>query len=193
MQAATPPGNNDKTSWRSFLRGRLQGLDTIEAQSASIRRHLSAHLETLPDSRIASFAAMPGEPDLTPLVEASRHQWHFPRIDGDHLHFHHVSRLGELEAGTYGIRTPRADLPEMVIEDIDLVLVPGLGFGRDGSRLGRGRGYYDRVLARLRPGVPRIGVALIEQLVDRVPTESHDIPMTHLLTADGMMRLGEQD
>lgn len=192
MQAATPPEGNDKASWRSFLRRRLEGLETVEAQSVSIRRRLTPHLDSLPDTRIATFAAMPGEADLTPLVEDSRHRWHFPRIDGDHLHFHQVSTLAELEAGAFGIRAPRADLPELAIKDIDLVLVPGLGFGRDGSRLGRGRGYYDRVLARLRPDVPRIGIAFIEQLVDRVPTEAHDVPITHLLTADGLVRVGEK-
>ena len=186
MQAATPPDDGDKKAWRRRLRERLRSVPDAGSQAASILRHLELHLAALPDSRLAAFAAMPGEVDLRPLVRASRHAWHFPRIDGDHLVFHRVSDPDDLEPDAYGIDAPRPDHPRIDVEDFDVFLVPGLGFTRDGSRLGRGKGYYDRVLTRARPGAPLIGIAFREQLADHLPTDAHDIPVNHLLTADGL-------
>jgi 5-formyltetrahydrofolate cyclo-ligase len=76
-----------------------------------------------------------------------------------------------------GIREPRADCAVAAVDEIDLVLVPGLGFSRDGVRLGRGRGHYDRFLTGLRPGVPCVGVCFRCQLCDSLPSESHDVPV----------------
>ena len=77
----------------------------------------------------------------------------------------------------------------MVADDrIAAVLVPGLAFDRHGGRLGFGAGYYDRFLARLDFSVPRIGVS-DGFIVDRIPVESFDIPMTHLATEAGVMEL----
>lgn len=129
---------------------------------------------------------MAGEVDLRPLLALTTPTWHFPRIRGEKLSFHAVSGTGDLEADAYGIDAPRAGLPECPIECLDVFLVPGLGFGRDGSRLGRGRGYYDRVLALARPGVPRIAIGFDEQIVEALPTAAHDVPVTHLLTPAGL-------
>ena len=65
-----------------------------------------------------------------------------------------------------------AKCPVVDAGGIDLVLVPGLGFGRDGSRLGRGRGYYDRFLGSEAAGAMRVGVAFGSQVVEAVPVES---------------------
>lgn len=186
MQAATPPDEGDKKAWRRWFRDRLTALDDAAGQAAAVRRHLDERLSQTPVQRVAAFAAMPGEIDLLPLVEDSRHHWHFPRIDGNRLTFHRIMRLGDLVPDTYGILTPRAELPSIGTDDLDLFLVPGLGFGRDGSRLGRGMGFYDRVLAETRAGVPRMGITFRQQIVEHVPTEAHDVVMTHLVTADGL-------
>ncbi len=187
MQAATPSPDGGKSTWRRWFRERLRGIDHPDRQAAAVRRHLEAHLAQSQPSRIGAFAAMPGEIDLRPLVAGSRHQWHFPRIEGDDLAFRHVGAMGDLEPDAYGIDAPVPNRPIVDISSLDLILVPGLGFGRDGSRLGRGRGYYDRTLGGVRPGTPLIAVACREQVVDRVPTEAHDLPVTHLLTPDGLV------
>jgi len=69
---------------------------------------------------------------------------------------------------------------------IHVVLVPGLAFDRGGGRLGRGRGYYDRLLAELAPHCLRIGVAFAGQVVERVPRQAWDLPVGYLVTEDGV-------
>ena len=69
---------------------------------------------------------------------------------------------------------------------LDVLLVPGRAFDRRGIRLGRGGGHYDRILPRLRPGVPAVGVTVEERIVPRLPAEPHDVPMTHLATESGV-------
>lgn len=184
MQAATPPDPKDKQAWRRWFRQRLG--EASAPAAADVRRHLAAFLDGLPPSRIAAFAAMPCEIDLRPLVEDSRHLWHFPRIDGATLSFHPVRRLADLVPDAFGIDSPAPSLPAAAIASLDLFLVPGLGFGRDGSRLGRGKGFYDRALAHARPGIPILGVAFDTQVVDAVPVDAHDLPVTHLLTPRGL-------
>ena len=75
----------------------------------------------------------------------------------------------------------------MAEADIGAVLVPGLAFDRWGGRLGRGRGYYDRLLTRLGPGVDRMGVTA-DRLVwqEPLPVDTHDVRMTWLVTEAGL-------
>jgi 5-formyltetrahydrofolate cyclo-ligase len=93
---------------------------------------------------------------------------------------------GALERHRFGFLQPSADAPRVAPADVDLVLVPGLAFDRRGGRLGYGQGLYDRLLPALRAGVPRVGVAIDALVVGRLPTEAHDVAMTHLLTPAGL-------
>ena len=65
---------------------------------------------------------------------------------------------------------------------LDVVVVPGLAFTVDGRRLGQGGGHYDRFLVRLRDGCVTVGAAFAEQLVDDLPTESHDVRLDLVVT-----------
>ncbi|MBB5352320.1 5-formyltetrahydrofolate cyclo-ligase [Haloferula luteola] len=178
MQATTPGPNADKRSWRTWLRAQHDPhpQDTSLLLADSLKRDLSA----LPPSRIALFCALPDEPDLTSLIGLSPHRWYLPRVDGQEMHFHEVHHLDDLRIGAFGIREPHPDLAPGDPTDLDLILCPGLGFGRDGSRLGRGRGYYDRLL-HLAPSAQRVGATFPCRIVDHLPTEPHDIPMHRLL------------
>ena len=93
-----------------------------------------------------------------------------------------LENIGELEAGTYGIKNPPPAARRISLEDIDMVVVPGVAFDKHKNRLGRGAGYYDRFLKKLPSGVPTIGLAFDFQIVDCLPkTEAHDVPVTHLI------------
>lgn len=81
--------------------------------------------------------------------------------------------------GLSGTLEPTSGIP-VPVEAVDLWIVPGVGFGRDGSRLGRGAGYYDRLLAKARSVV--IGLAFDFQVVDRVPTEPQDRFVDYIIT-----------
>ncbi|MBT8241527.1 MAG: 5-formyltetrahydrofolate cyclo-ligase, partial [Acidimicrobiia bacterium] len=85
----------------------------------------------------------------------------------------------------YGYRQPVGDSPVIPDSYVSAVLVPALAFDRTGNRIGFGAGYYDRLLARLRNALS-IGVA--DLVVDEaLPAESFDIPMTHLVTSEGVL------
>ena len=90
------------------------------------------------------------------------------------------------ERHAFGFWQPRPDAPPVDPEDVDLVLVPGLAFDVHGARLGHGQGHYDRLLPRLPQHALRVGVAPDALVVERIPTEAHDVLMTHLLTPSGL-------
>ncbi len=100
-----------------------------------------------------------------------------------------ISSLDQLHEGAYGIREP-LHLPEreVGVEEIDLVVLPGVGFDRQGGRLGYGGGYYDRFLPKLRPDARKIAVAYELQVVAEVPMEAHDTPLDALVTEAGVWR-----
>jgi 5-formyltetrahydrofolate cyclo-ligase len=79
-----------------------------------------------------------------------------------------------LEADGTGVRTPVGGRP-VVPDAIDLVVIPALAYDLAGHRLGRGGGYYDRFLPRLRRDAVRVGLVFDRQLVDAIPTEAHDV------------------
>jgi 5-formyltetrahydrofolate cyclo-ligase len=104
------------------------------------------------------------------------------------LHLHRYPC--ELVTLGFGLRQPRRDAPELspaeVEGTIDAAVVLGLGFDRRGYRLGYGSGYFDRFLAGR--DLMTIGLAFDEQLVDRLPTESHDVPMRLVVTPSELVR-----
>ena len=85
---------------------------------------------------------------------------------------------GDLAPGRFGIREPRPECPP--VNRLDLALVPGLGFTLDGGRLGRGRGYFDRLLAAI-PGF-KCGVGFDCQVALELPLQPHDVRLNCILT-----------
>ena len=87
----------------------------------------------------------------------------------------------DLTKGAYGILEPKTkSLKEIHPGELDLILVPGLGFDLSGGRLGRGEGYFDRFL-KASPKAVKIGLAYSEQILKEVPTASHDIRMNKII------------
>lgn len=94
------------------------------------------------------------------------------------------SRQDDLEKQHFGIYQPKAGkVKEVALDDIDLVVVPGIAFDRKNVRLGRGHGYYDRFLSGLPKETKAIGLAFDFQVVDHLPQDSHDIPVWKTITA----------
>ena len=89
---------------------------------------------------------------------------------------------GGMRKGPYGVVEPAVKRPAR-IKDLDLVIVPGLAFDKKGDRLGRGKGYYDRFLSRLPKDTPSIGLAFDFQILSTVPTVSHDVSVSKVLSA----------
>lgn len=149
-----------------------------------VRQAVAEWLEDHPELNvIAAYAAMAGEVDLVPLVVGfPGRRWLFPRVDGDDLVLHEVKDPArDLVAGAFGIREPAASLPVLRADEVDVFLCPGLAFDGRGRRLGRGRGFYDRMLGGARPSALRIGVCHPRQRVADTFPEPHDIPMHRVI------------
>lgn len=92
-------------------------------------------------------------------------------------------RPENLVPGPFGLLEPAPPwLPAQVLAEADLVVVPALAIDRRGARLGRGAGFYDRSLLLRRPQIPLVAVVRDTELLDALPAEPHDVPMTHALT-----------
>jgi 5-formyltetrahydrofolate cyclo-ligase len=101
-------------------------------------------------------------------------------------------RPGHLVTARFGLLEPAGPwLPATALAEASVVLVPALAVDRTGARLGRGRGFYDRTLGLRDQRARLIAVVRDEELLDELPHEPHDVPMTHALTPGrGLVELG---
>jgi 5-formyltetrahydrofolate cyclo-ligase len=107
-----------------------------------------------------------------------------PRVAGPgRLALHEVGAWTDLRLGAFGIQEPPATLPSVDATAIDLAIVPGFAWTRQGMRLGRGGGYYDRLLPRLRLAW---GVGFDVQVMAQVPLEPHDLPVARFWSASAV-------
>ena len=87
----------------------------------------------------------------------------------------------------YDILEPSQELrhvPEKQVDvkDLDLIMVPGVGFDATGARMGHGKGYYDKLLENARPDTPLVALAFECQMFDEIPVASHDVFMNKIIT-----------
>lgn len=89
----------------------------------------------------------------------------------------------DVAPGFHGILEPRCQYTSPVdVEELELAIVPGVAFDLQGGRLGFGAGFYDRLLSRFPPGVPKVAIAYDFQIVPRLPRQSHDIALDAIVT-----------
>jgi 5-formyltetrahydrofolate cyclo-ligase len=111
-------------------------------------------------------------------------------LDGE-LELFWLENMEELELGMYRILEPKVELRDIAAKrltptDLDLVMVPGVAFDRNGGRTGHGKGYYDKLLQHARKDAPLIALSFECQLFDEIPAESHDIFMDKVVTEDAV-------
>jgi 5-formyltetrahydrofolate cyclo-ligase len=106
-----------------------------------------------------------------------------------------IYRAGDLVDARFGLREPEPPwLGVEAIASASVVLVPALAVDLAGVRLGRGAGFYDRSLSQADPAARLVAVVRDDELVDRLPGEDHDVPMTHALTPGrGLVALRTRD
>jgi len=107
-------------------------------------------------------------------------------VDGE-LELFHLEEMDELEIGMYKILEPRSDLRDVETKrvdpgELDLIMVPGVAFDREGGRTGHGKGYYDKLLQHARPDAPLVALAFECQIFGQIPTQSHDVYMDKVIT-----------
>lgn len=173
------------------MRQRLQKLGPErEEKSRAICAAISAHPGFGAGRRIAIFSPLPSEPDLNALWEHGPRQFSYPRVTQERIEFVAVTTIDDLAPSSWNpwVREP-ASTPETTVApaEIDLILVPGLAFTRDGLRLGRGGGFYDRFLALLPASTIKLGVCFDTQIVETLPAEPHDHPLDMVVTETGFL------
>ncbi len=176
-----------KAGLRREIRARLEALTPAQrtVASAAACERLRAQPIWQQARSILFYAPLPGELDLWPLLREAvveRKVVALPRFLAESRSYmacqvQDLSR--DIIPGQYSIREPAAACPPVPLV-LDLILVPGLAFDLQGRRLGRGKGFYDQLLAAARGTT--CGVAFDEQIVAEVPVEEHDIRLSCILT-----------
>jgi len=140
-------------------------------------------------STILLFSPLPGEPDPTILGTLSPNMTLlFPKTDGNELKLYRQTANSRWTKGPFGLNEPDPEnWIEATVGEVDLALIPGLAFDATGGRLGRGGGFYDRLLGLELFRAYKIGVAWHWQLVPEIPRCKHDIPMDLVITDAGML------
>lgn len=184
-----------KAALRQRLRALLKAMSDVERAEGSrlLRERLTGDPLWREARTVLLFMPTRGEPEVTPLLdralrEGKRVALPRYRAAGDSYEARWVERPEtDLAPGWYDIPEPGKNCARVVGNSLDLVLVPGIGFSPDGGRLGRGQGYYDRLLASI-PGV-KCGVAFDCQVTSEVPLESHDVVLNCILTPTRWLKL----
>lgn len=166
-----------KSSLRKSAKLTLQNLSKDRRQLAA----LALKEQRLPLGYILSFVSLPYEISLEWLNcrLAAEGRLLLPRMEGDILTAYHVEDLSHLLPNSLKILEPDPTRCSTA-PHIDAILVPALAFDQHLHRLGHGKGYYDRLLARY-PSIPHIGVGFKEQLTTLLPLEPHDKALSTLL------------
>lgn len=111
---------------------------------------------------------------------ATGKQVYLPRVNGEFLDIMPYDPEC-MEKGAFGINEPASGI-KVSPETIDMVVVPGMAFDCEGNRLGRGRGFYDRLLSGMKSTVITVGVGYDFQLLDHVPVDEHDMKLDYVAT-----------
>lgn len=185
-----------KARLRTEVRARLARMTAGDWAMASARvvEVVRAMAEWREARWVGAYAAMPQELDVAPLMQEALERGArvaVPGWDADSgtYRFHEVKDLArDLVEGPHRARMPAAGCPAVEFGRLDFVLVPGIAFDTSGGRLGRGKGYYDRLL---RPGGGvTCGVGADEQRVEGVPMEPHDVRLDRVVIPGGCFRAG---
>lgn len=176
-----------KKSIRKTVRDRIRAVTETQLSEASAQAaHLLMEQEHWINAHsVLLYIPVPGELDLTSCIDQARKSGKLvalPRYLPDQSIYcaaicHDPQQLAP---GEFGIPEPPLTAPVAPLNRLDLAVVPGVAFDPAGRRLGRGKGFYDRLLADI-TGVT-CGVALDEQMVTELPEEPHDVAMNYILT-----------
>ena len=186
---APPPSGAGKEEFRRWAR-RMRRPGIPEDQAAAAVDGIVEWFASagLPAGSVVIYLPLPDEIDVTRVPDRVSRTFAVTRTPASGpLTLHPLD--APRERHRFGFEQPVATAPLVDPATVAVVLTPGLAFGPDGERLGRGGGYYDRFLLTVPEGAARVGVTVSALVVDGLPTDSHDVPMTHLATENGVRQL----
>lgn len=190
-----PSADQQKRSLRKRIGKTVAALTADEKREKS--RVICEKTASLPEAADAAnfmlYYPLPDEVDTRPLMErlfsAGRRVFLPVTEPGSEIMVVEIREedLHSLVEGHLGIPVPKEG-KRSEPSVIDFVIVPGRAFDRRCNRLGRGGGYYDKFLASLKPGVPKVAIAFACQIVDEVPVGAHDTPVNAVVSEDEVIR-----
>ena len=171
---------------KSDIRRKINAMRRMlsEAEKMSAAEEVFARLEQsaafLMAEHVLMYHSLPDELSTHTFLKkwGSKKHFYLPRVNGVNLDIlpYDESRL---ELGSFHIEEPTGD-NTIDANEIEVIVVPAVAYDRKGNRLGRGKGFYDRLLAEAK--ATKIGVGYEFQLIDSLPAEEHDIPMDIIIT-----------
>ena len=181
------PRMEDKKELRAHIKAlkKQHTKEQLQEQSERILAKLEQHPDFIKAERVMLYSALPDEVQTQAFLE----KWHLqktiilPTVVGDDIVPVEYGKDTAFAVGDFNILEPQN---EPYTGDFDLIVVPGVAFDRQGNRIGRGKGYYDRFLCH-HLDVKRIGICFDFQLVDEVPTEPLDIRMDEVITFNSQL------
>lgn len=175
----------DKNELRDFI-SRQKAETSLAARfdlSGPILRRLAVHPRFIAARTVLLYHSLPDEVDTHDFVRYWSLRKHIllPSVKNGEIELHHYTANDGLEEGPFGIQESTGEA-FTDYASIDLAIIPGVAFDAAGNRLGRGKGFYDRLLARLKDyPIYKIGICFDFQKVEQVPADTHDIPMDEIL------------
>lgn len=182
-----------KKDLRTLLKTEVLSPEILSEEISSLQKNLNVFLARQ-SGCWGAFAPIHPEPIIEPSLQIAKHiEWVYPRVenvDQSILEFY-SAEPHEFERGAFEISQPlKNQSNHKPLSSLAGVLVPALGFDIYGRRLGRGKGFYDRLLQNWN-GI-KVGIAFRSQILAELPEEAHDIKMDYLVTSAGVIQCGQQ-
>lgn len=171
-----------KGKLRKLVKVRVKAISFAEREkrATALLRAVWEHPAFEQAQNVLLFWPLPDEINTIPLIEhayAVGKTIFLPVVVGDDLVIKPYNPMA-MKPGAFGILEPQGDPVSPV--QLDLIIVPGVAFDAAGNRMGRGKGFYDRLLAGT--SATTIGVCYAEQYYLSIPTEPHDVPLNDVIT-----------
>ena len=181
---------NEKQALRTTIKARIAAIPNADKAPAgtAINHRIGEICQS--HENILLFSPLPDEPaigdlfDLGSLVCLPRYLLSSESYEAAVI----ADPAKDLITGKFGILEPKPQCKSLSLKHLDLVLVPGVAFAPCGARLGRGRGFYDRILKSA--SGRKIGVAFDEQIVEAIPSEAHDERVDGIITPTRWIEVG---
>ncbi|PIP71043.1 MAG: 5-formyltetrahydrofolate cyclo-ligase [Nitrospirae bacterium CG22_combo_CG10-13_8_21_14_all_44_11] len=159
-----------------------------QEKDAAIRQRLIGLPEFTKAKTILFYASFRSEADTMELIKTALSEGKrvaLPKVDKKdrRLLLYEIEDIRELAQGYMGILEPSASKERLTgLDDMDLIIIPGAAFDASGNRLGYGAGFYDRLLTGMKKIIPVIAPAYEEQIVEKIPSEPHDVKVSKIVT-----------
>jgi len=180
---------DEKKKLRTFLRSRRRSLSPTEVteKSRRITERLRAFIQFQQARTLVLYSADENEVQTETIWQEASAQGkavYYPRITADRANLEFVRRRpgDRLIPGVFSILIPPGEDLLSQLQETDIIFTPGVGFDRQGHRLGRGKGYYDRAFRGVLSGALRVALAYEFQVVPHIPTTPSDERVQYIMT-----------